>query len=33
MLMKIWQALNGKKRTIALLYWSVLVPSMIGYLA
>lgn len=28
MLIKIWQILNGKKRTIALLYWSVLVPSM-----
>jgi len=26
--MKFWQVLSGKKRTIALLYWSVLVPSM-----
>lgn len=24
----IWEKLNYKKRTIALLYWSVLVPSM-----
>ena len=26
---KFWNWLNGKKRTIALLYWSVLVPSML----
>jgi hypothetical protein len=25
----IWEKLNYKKRTIALLYWSVLVPSMV----
>jgi hypothetical protein len=29
MLKSFWQTLNGKKRTIALLYWSVLVPSML----
>lgn len=27
--MKLWSWLNGKKRTIASLYWVVLVPSMI----
>jgi len=25
----IWEKLNYKKRTIALLYWSVIVPSML----
>lgn len=28
MMLKIWSLLNGKKRTIALIYWAVLVPSM-----
>lgn len=28
-MLKFWNLINGKKRTIALLYWSVLVPSML----
>lgn len=29
MLMNLWTYLSGKKRTIALIYWAVLVPSML----
>jgi hypothetical protein len=28
MLVKFWSYFNGKKRVIALIYWSVLIPSM-----
>ncbi len=28
MLVKLWNYFSGKKRTIALIYWSVLIPSM-----
>lgn len=26
--MKLWNYLSGKKRTIALLYWSVVIPAL-----
>ena len=26
--MKIWDYLSGKKRTIALIYWTILLPSL-----
>lgn len=28
MFKKIWNVLNGRKRTIALIYWAVVVPSL-----
>ncbi|MDD5650084.1 MAG: hypothetical protein PHF86_06675 [Candidatus Nanoarchaeia archaeon] len=28
MLVKLWRLINGRKRTIALIYWSVLIPSI-----